>query len=192
MRSHLSPSTRLLHVLYFASIFFTRGFATRSRPSAYFSRIMKACRKKTSGTQGDSNQPYLFSGTFLYYFKVGLLRVGPAPPTNSPTIQRTVKQKPHIVQTAVPEVSKMVIGGGSYEEDPCVICHEDMNASGDIVTLECGHRYHSPVRFVYQSIPTAVSKIVDTNSRSTFSCPSKRAGGTVEKRREEKGPCSFL
>jgi len=60
-------------------------------------------------------------------------------------------QKTQPIQAFKPaaDASKMVaIGSGSYEEDPCVICHEDMNASFDIVTLECGHRYHSAVRFI--------------------------------------------
>ena len=58
-------------------------------------------------------------------------------------------QKTQPIQGTRPaaDASKMVaIGSGSYEEDPCVICHEDMNASFEIVTLECGHRYHSAVR----------------------------------------------
>ncbi|KAJ7333137.1 DAZ interacting zinc finger protein 3 [Desmophyllum pertusum] len=84
--------------------------------------------------------------------KAGLLRTAPVPAANSsPTIQRaskpTLPQKTQPVLAAaksVADASKMMIGGGNYEEDPCVICHEDMNASIDIVTLECGHRYHSP------------------------------------------------
>ncbi|XP_078381273.1 uncharacterized protein LOC144664036 isoform X2 [Oculina patagonica] len=83
--------------------------------------------------------------------KAGLLRTAPVTPANSsPTIQRaanaTVPQKTQPMLSAKPAVdaSKMAaIASGSYEEDPCVICHEDMNASYDIVTLECGHRYHS-------------------------------------------------
>jgi len=77
------------------------------------------------------------------------------PGNNSPTTQRASKpvmpQKTQPIQAFKPaaDASKMVaIGSGSYEEDPCVICHEDMNASFDIVTLECGHRYHSAVRFI--------------------------------------------
>ena len=77
------------------------------------------------------------------------------PGNNSPATQRASKpalpQKTLPIQAAKPaaDASKMVaIGSGSYEEDPCVICHEDMNASFDVVTLECGHRYHSPVRFI--------------------------------------------
>lgn len=77
------------------------------------------------------------------------------PANNSPTTQRASKpampQKTQSIQGIKPAVdaSKMAaIGGGSYEEDPCVICHEDMNASFDIVTLECGHRYHSGVRII--------------------------------------------
>ena len=100
----------------------------------------------------------------FYYSKAGLLRVGPVPASNSPTIQRSTKpttlpqkaqpaQALQSVKPAAPERSKMVIGGGGrYEEDPCVICHEDMNASSDIVTLECGHRYHSPVRCLLISL----------------------------------------
>lgn len=75
------------------------------------------------------------------------------PANNSPTTQRASKpavpQKTQPIQAAKPaaDASKMAtIGSGSYEEDPCVICHEDMNASFDIVTLECGHRYHTSVR----------------------------------------------
>ena len=49
---------------------------------------------------------------------------------------------------------KMIPVSLGYEEDPCVICHEDMNASNDIVTLECGHRYHSPVRITSQIVHT--------------------------------------
>ena len=74
------------------------------------------------------------------------------PANNSPTTQRASKPAmPQSIQGIKPGVdaSKMVaIGSGSYEEDPCVICHEDMNASFDIVTLECGHRYHSGVRIL--------------------------------------------
>ena len=72
---------------------------------------------------------------------------------NSPTTQRASKlgmpQKTQPIQVTklAADASKMAaIGSGNYEEDPCVICHEDMNATFDIVTLECGHRYHSPVR----------------------------------------------
>lgn len=36
----------------------------------------------------------------------------------------------------------MVIVIGSYEEDLCVICYEDMNVFIDIVMLECGYRYY--------------------------------------------------
>ena len=77
------------------------------------------------------------------------------PANNSPTTQRAFKplipQKTQPIQATklATDASKITaIGGGSYEEDPCVICHEDMNASYDIVTLECGHRYHSGVRFL--------------------------------------------
>ena len=88
------------------------------------------------------------------YSKAGLLRVGPVTSTSSPTTQRSTKpatlpqktQAAQAVQAAQPV--KPTVPGGRYEEDPCVICHEDMNASSDIVTLECGHRYHSPVRFI--------------------------------------------
>ena len=84
------------------------------------------------------------------------MRTASAQPANSsPTTQRASKpgmaQKTQPIQGTRPaaDASKMVaIGSGSYEEDPCVICHEDMNASFDIVTLECGHRYHSAVRFI--------------------------------------------
>ena len=89
----------------------------------------------------------------LIYFKAGLLRTASVQPANnSPTTQRASKPAmPQSIQGIKPGVdaSKMVaIGSGSYEEDPCVICHEDMNASFDIVTLECGHRYHSGVRIL--------------------------------------------
>lgn len=32
------------------------------------------------------------------------------------------------------------------EEDPCVICHEEMNPNS-VVTLECGHLFHDEVSF---------------------------------------------
>ena len=93
-------------------------------------------------------------GVRLFYSKAGLLRTAPVQPANnSPTTQRASKplipQKFQPMQATKPatDATKMAaIGGGSYEEDPCVICHEDMNASFEIVTLECGHRYHSAVR----------------------------------------------
>ena len=93
-------------------------------------------------------------GFRLFYSKAGLLRTAPVQPANnSPTTQRASKplipQKFQPMQATKPatDATKMAaIGGGSYEEDPCVICHEDMNASFEIVTLECGHRYHSAVR----------------------------------------------
>lgn len=45
------------------------------------------------------------------------------------------------------DVFKMVvIGSGSYEEDFCVICYEDMNMFFEIVILECGYRYYLVVR----------------------------------------------
>ena len=31
------------------------------------------------------------------------------------------------------------------EEDPCVICHEDMNSCEGVTRLECGHKYHTEV-----------------------------------------------
>ena len=88
-----------------------------------------------------------------------MLRAAPAPPTNNPSTQGSTKPValPHKTQPAkpvqavkpiAPEVTKALISGGSYEEDLCVICHDDMNTSNDIVILECGHRYHSTVRFV--------------------------------------------
>lgn len=93
----------------------------------------------------------------LFHSKAGLLRTAPVTPANSsPTIQRaanpTVPQKTQPIPAAKPaaDASKMAaMASGSYEEDPCVICHEDMNASLDIVTLECGHQYHSAVRLFW-------------------------------------------
>lgn len=98
-----------------------------------------------------------FTITFYFYLKAGLLRPGPVPPNSAPATQRPLKptmmpqgiQPAQAAQSAMPgapEMLKMIPGSLGYEEDPCVICHEDMNASNDIVTLECGHRYHSPVR----------------------------------------------
>ena len=84
---------------------------------------------------------------FLFFFflrpQAGLLRTTPVPHAKQPQAQKT--QQIQISKLALTEAAKMAIATGSYEEDPCVICHEDMNASIDIVTLECGHRYHSPV-----------------------------------------------
>lgn len=74
--------------------------------------------------------------------KAGLLRTTPVAHAKQPQAQKT--QQIQISKLALTEAAKMAIATGSYEEDPCVICHEDMNASIDIVTLECGHRYHSP------------------------------------------------
>ena len=93
-------------------------------------------------------------------FKAGVLRPSGSQPSNSPTIQRATKTAamPQVPQPApghsvqpmakpiAPEVSKTSVVGGRNEDDPCVICHEDMNATNNIVTLECGHRYHSAVR----------------------------------------------
>jgi len=76
--------------------------------------------------------------------KAGLLRAGPVTSTSSPTTQRSTKLATLPQKTQAAQPVKPTVPGGSYEEDPCVICHEDMNASSDIVTLECGHRYHSP------------------------------------------------
>lgn len=89
--------------------------------------------------------------------KAGVLRPSGSQPSNSPTIQRATKTAamPQVPQPApghsvqpmakpiAPEVSKTSVVGGRNEDDPCVICHEDMNATNNIVTLECGHRYHS-------------------------------------------------
>ena len=82
------------------------------------------------------------------YSKAGLLRAGPVTSTSSPTTQRSTKLATLPQKTQAAQPVKPIVPGGSYEEDPCVICHEDMNASSDIVTLECAHRYHSPVRFI--------------------------------------------
>ena len=95
--------------------------------------------------------------TCYFYLKAGLLRPGPVPANSTPGTQRPLKptmmpqntqpaQAALSAMLAAPEMLKMIPGSLGYEEDPCVICHEDMNASNDIVTLECGHRYHSPVR----------------------------------------------
>lgn len=74
--------------------------------------------------------------------KAGLLRTTHVPPAKQPQAQKT--QQILMSKLTSADAAKMAIGSGNYEEDPCVICHEDMNASIDIVTLECGHRYHSP------------------------------------------------
>lgn len=86
--------------------------------------------------------PLFFWGNFLPP-QAGLLRTTPVAHAKQPQAQKT--QQIQISKLALTEAAKMAIATGSYEEDPCVICHEDMNASIDIVTLECGHRYHSPV-----------------------------------------------
>ena len=97
--------------------------------------------------------PYFFGGKLLVSQpatsscalppQAGLLRTTPVAHAKQPQAQKT--QQIQISKLALTEAAKMAIATGSYEEDPCVICHEDMNASIDIVTLECGHRYHSPV-----------------------------------------------
>ncbi|XP_067046074.1 E3 ubiquitin-protein ligase TTC3-like isoform X3 [Acropora muricata] len=88
--------------------------------------------------------------------KAGLLRPAAPPTTNISTIQRptNVAAMPQVTQPSpilvppskikptVQEVSDIPTNGGS-EEDMCVICHEDMNLTSIVVTLECGHRYHS-------------------------------------------------
>lgn len=54
---------------------------------------------------------------------------------------------PTKVKATAPEVFDTPVDGGR-DEDMCVICHEDMIVTSSVVTLECGHRYHSHVRFV--------------------------------------------
>jgi hypothetical protein len=36
------------------------------------------------------------------------------------------------------------------EDDPCVICHDDMKSPIDTVTLECGHKYHNSVSLILE------------------------------------------
>ena len=40
-------------------------------------------------------------------------------------------------------------GDIAYEEDPCVICHDEMTATTRNVSLDCGHRFHHVVSKVY-------------------------------------------
>ena len=101
-----------------------------------------------------------------------MLRPAAPPTTNISTIQRptNVAAMPQVTQPSpilVPpskikptaqEVSEIPTAGGS-EEDMCVICHEDMNLTSIVVTLECGHRYHSHVRFVERSLKRLMGHI---------------------------------
>lgn len=73
------------------------------------------------------------------------------PPSAAPTSSAVVTSKPVAIQQSADAASKVAtakpvaVNSVEEEEDPCVICHEDMNVLCDTVTLECGHKYHSDV-----------------------------------------------